>query len=245
GSAHPRCRYHDILFDVLGGALRELDRIKVRSGPAVETPQQERQRFAQMSEGEPRARETIENASEYDAQRMRAGLERPFPRRPPQALVTVQHGRRRNGIGGMHIEESAERLRPLPEWVQRSVVQVLAVGMAIDHGAAEFELAHASFELVRGGGGILHWQMREAGVPLRPLYNFTRQKIVGGTRLVTGGLGVAFGLHARPRYREHAPLNAGAFHRLQPHVPEVGQPRHQPPPPARRQYPPPPPPNLL
>src|SRR5262249_40216498 len=191
------------------------------------TPQQERQRFAQMSEGEPRARETIENASEYDAQRMRAGLERPFPRRPPQALVTVQHGRRRNGIGGVQIDECLERLRPLPEWVQRSVVQVLAVGMAIDHGAAEFELAHASFELVRGGGGILHWQMREAGVPLRPLYNFTRQKIVGGTRLVTGGLWGAFGLPARPRYREHAPLNAGAFHRLEPHVTEVGQPREQ------------------
>src|SRR5262249_39926954 len=149
GSAHPRCRYHDILFDVLGGALRELDRIKVRSGPAVETPQQERQRFAQMSEGEPRAREAIENASEYDAQRMRAGLKGPFPRRPPQSLVAVQHGRRREGIGGVEIDERLERLRALPERVEGWVVQVFPVSMAIDHSAAEFQLAHRAFELVR------------------------------------------------------------------------------------------------
>src|SRR5262250_601295 len=125
-----------------------------------------------MSEGEPRAREALETASKYDAQRMRAGLERPFPRRPPQALVTIQHGGRRNGIGGMQIDECLERLRPLPKWVQRSVVQVLAIGMAIDHGAAEFELAHASFKLVRGGGGILHGQMRKPRVALRALCNF-------------------------------------------------------------------------
>src|SRR5262249_61165354 len=132
---------------------------------APKPPQRHRKLFPQIPGGGPRAGETTETASKYDPQRRRAGPERPFPRRPPQALVTVQHGRRRNGIGGMQIDECLERLRPLPEWVPRSVVQVLAVGMAIDHGAAEFELAHASFELVRGGGGLLHWEIRQAGCP--------------------------------------------------------------------------------
>src|SRR5262245_62818829 len=66
--AHARGRHHDVVLDVLRGTLREFDRVKIRSRAAVETPEQERQGFAQMAEREPRARETIEHASEHDAQ---------------------------------------------------------------------------------------------------------------------------------------------------------------------------------
>ena len=95
-----------------------------------------------MAERKPRAREAIENASEYDTQRVRAGLECPFPRRPPQSLVAVQHGRRRDGIGRVQIDERVERLCSFPERIQGWIVKVLPVGMAVDHRAAEFELAH-------------------------------------------------------------------------------------------------------
>src|SRR5258708_33005413 len=76
--------------------------------------------------------------------------------------------------------------------------QVFPVGMAIDHCAAEFELAHRAFEFVRGGNGVLHGQMCEAGVALRALCNLTRQKIVGRARLVTGGLRSTVSLQGQP-----------------------------------------------
>src|SRR5882724_10021722 len=60
GGAHARGRHYHVLFHVFRRALGELDRIEVRPGTAVETPEQERQGFAQMAEPEPRAREAIE-----------------------------------------------------------------------------------------------------------------------------------------------------------------------------------------
>src|SRR5262245_25940772 len=175
-----------------------------------------------MSEGEPRAREAIENSSEYDAQRMRAGLKGPYPRRPPQSLVAVQHGRRREGIGGVQIDERLERLRALPERVEGWVVQVFPVSMAIDHSAAEFQLAHRAFELVRGGDGVLHGQMRKARIAPRPLCDFTCDEIVRRPRLVACGLGVTFGLYAGAGDREHAPFVPGTIHRREPYLTEVG-----------------------
>src|SRR6516165_963970 len=55
--AHARGRHHDVVLDVLRGAFRELDRVKIRPCAAVETPEQERQGFAQVPEREPGARE--------------------------------------------------------------------------------------------------------------------------------------------------------------------------------------------
>ena len=66
--------------------------------------------------------------------------------------------------------------------------------------------------------------MREAGIALRALLDFTRQQIVGLARLVAGGLGVVFGLHARPRHGEHATFDAGFVHGLEPHLAEIGKP---------------------
>src|SRR6516162_7884355 len=160
--AHARGRHHEVVLDVLRGTLCELDGVKIRSRAAVETPEQERQGFPQVPEREPGAREAVEHASEHDAQGVRAGLEGPFPRRPPQPVVAVQHGSGGERVGRMEIDERVQCLRPFPERVERAIIQIYPIGMAVDHGAAELELAHAAFELVRGGDGVLHGKMREA-----------------------------------------------------------------------------------
>src|SRR6476661_2765966 len=122
-----------------------------------------------MAEREARARKAVEYAPEHDAQRVRAGLERPLPGGPAQPIVSVQYGRGRDRVGRMQVDQRVQSLRALPERVERAIVEILSIGMPVDHGAAEFELAHAAFELVRGGGGVLHGKMREAGVALRAL----------------------------------------------------------------------------
>src|SRR5262245_20807526 len=99
--------------------------------------------------------------------------------------------------------------------------------MAVDHGAAELELAHAAFEFVRGGGRVLHGKMREAGIAVWALLDLTGEEIIGRARLVACRLDVAFGLHAWPRQRQHAAFDAGAIHGVEPHLTEVGQTREK------------------
>src|SRR5262249_57162186 len=132
----------DVLLKVWRRALGRLEGEEAGAGAAVEAPQKERQGSAQVSEREPRAREGVEHAPKNDAQGMRAGLERPFPGRPPQPLVAVQYRSRRDGVGRMQIDECVQSLRALPERIERAIIQISAIGVAVDHGAAKFELAH-------------------------------------------------------------------------------------------------------
>ena len=46
----------------------------------------------------------------------------------------------------------------------------------------ELELAHAALELVGGGLGILHRQVAEAGIAVRPLLDFAGEEVVAGAR---------------------------------------------------------------
>src|SRR6516165_7919149 len=129
---------------------------------------------------------------------MRAGFEGPLPGRAPQSLVAVQNRRRADRIDGMQVNEHAERLSALPERMERRVVEILSVGMAIDHRTGEFELAYAAFEFV--GGGV---------------------------RAANGERGIALRLHAGTRQPNHRAANAGLIHRGEPQVAEIGQPRQR------------------
>jgi hypothetical protein len=47
----------------------------------------------------------------------------------------------------MQIDERAERLSPLPKRVKLRIVEILAVGLAIDQGAAELQVLNRKFLL--------------------------------------------------------------------------------------------------
>ncbi len=105
------------------------------------------------------------------------------------------------------------------------MVEILPVGVAVDHAARELQFAHAAFELVGRAFGILHRQVAETGIALRPLLNFAGEEVVAGARDPHGGGGVTLGLHAGPGEREHRALDAGAVHGLEPQFAKVGEPR--------------------
>ena len=96
----------------------------------------------------------------------------------------------------MQIDHRAQRFGALPERIERRVIEILAIGVAVDHGAAEFEVVHAALQLVRGGERILHREVREAGILIGPLLNLARQEIIALARLADGGRGIALDLHA-------------------------------------------------
>ena len=117
GRAHARRRHRDVLLDVLRRRLLELDAVEL--GAAVEPPQQERQRLAEMAERHLGAREAVEQAAEHQPQRVRPGLEAPFPGGAPQPVVAVERRRRRDRIGRVDVDRRAQRLGALPERMQR------------------------------------------------------------------------------------------------------------------------------
>ena len=42
----------------------------------------------------------------------------------------------------MDVDRRLEGLGPFPERLQRGMIEVLTVGVTVDHGAAELQLAH-------------------------------------------------------------------------------------------------------
>src|SRR3984957_19137871 len=91
GRAHAGCRDDDIFFDVIRRLLGKLYAIKL--GAAIETPQQERQRLAEVTEHDFGAGEAVEQAAEDKAQSVRSRLETPFPGGAAQAIDAFK-GRR-------------------------------------------------------------------------------------------------------------------------------------------------------
>src|SRR5262245_38846253 len=103
---------------------------------------------------------------------MRAGLEGPLPGGAAQPRMALQHGRRRNRISRMQIDRRVQGLGPLPEWIERRVIEIDPVAVAVDHDAAEAELTDAALELVGGYAWILQRHMPEAGIAVRPPLDF-------------------------------------------------------------------------
>src|SRR5271157_6383498 len=97
-----------------------------------------------MAERQPRTRKAIEQPGEDKPQCMRAGFKAPLPGGAAQSLDAGKRRRRSNRIGRVDVDRGAERLRALPERIQRGMIEVLAVGVAVDHRAAELEAAHAA-----------------------------------------------------------------------------------------------------
>src|SRR5712672_4831649 len=68
--------------------------------------------------------------------------------------------------------------------------------------------------------------MREAGVAVRPALDLARQEIIRRARLADRGRSVGLALHARSGEAEDRAIDAGAVHRREPLLAEVGQAGH-------------------
>jgi hypothetical protein len=88
--------------------------------------------------------------------------------------------------------------RAFPERKQRGMVEILAMGVAVDHGAAELQFVDTALQFVRRRARILHRQMRETRIALRMPADFPGQNIIGGAGLPDRGCSVAFDLDAGP-----------------------------------------------
>jgi hypothetical protein len=128
----------------------------------------------------------------------------------------------------MNVDGCAKRFRALPEWMQRGMIEILTVGVAVDHGAAEFQVADAAFHFVGSGARVLHGQMPKAGIAIGSLGDLAGQKIVGLGGAPPRRRGIALDLHAGPGDRQHRARDAAAVHGLEPHIAEIFQAREQP-----------------
>src|SRR5262249_61858937 len=95
----------------------------------------------------------------------------------PQTPVAIKNRRRRHRINGMQIDERAKHFGPLPERIERRIVEVLAVSMAVDHDPAESQLAYAALEFVGRGESILQSEWAGTRITSRPFDDFSRQKV--------------------------------------------------------------------
>ncbi len=72
----------------------------------------------------------------------------------------------------MQIERRIERLHPLPERIIAGIIQIDAVGMAVDHGAGKAQLLDATLQLIGRCICVLHGEVGEAAIALGLLLNF-------------------------------------------------------------------------
>ena len=112
----------------------------------------------------------------------------------------------------MKVDGNGERLDQLPERQVPRIVEIKAVGMAVDERAPETELPHAALELPGGGIGLLHGQMREPRITRRVLRDLGREKVVGPVCLARRPGMVVLGLHARRVQRQHREVDPGFVH---------------------------------
>src|SRR4030081_94041 len=158
---------------------------------------------------------------------MRPGLERPFPRGAAQAAISFENRKRRDRVGGMEIDQRAERFGALPERIERRMIEGLPMGVAVDHGAAELEIAHAAFQFVRRRLGVLHGQMSEARIAFRPLLDLARQEVVGDASVANGRPGVVLGLHAGTCQSKNRAVDVGPIHGVDAHLAKIRKTRER------------------
>ena len=97
----------------------------------------------------------------------------------------------------MEVDRHVERRDALPERQAARVVEIDALGMAVDQRALEPELPHRAFELAGGLPRILHRHCGETAEARRMLGDSLGQHIVDRLRLADRRRGVALALDPR------------------------------------------------
>ncbi len=127
----------------------------------------------------------------------------------------------------MQVDHGAERLGALPERVERGMVEVLPVGVAVDHGANDAQFAHCAFKLAGRGHGVLHREVGKARIAAGTFLYLAGEEIVRFPCTAHRNRGVALDLHTGPGDRENGTFDAVAIHLGDAQVGEFSEPRHR------------------
>lgn len=184
--------------DVLRGtAPLELDAVvRVELPAGVHAPHHVRQPLSHVAEEQLGAREVVEDAAEDQAQGVGGGVDAPAPHRSDEFGVPGQHVRGVDAVGRVQVERYVEVFGALPDDAQGGVVQVPAVGVRVDEGAAQAELRDRALQLVGRGPGVLQRQRGEAGETVGVLGDDAGEEVVDRGRLAYGGGRVLLRLEA-------------------------------------------------
>src|SRR5215216_4836818 len=98
---------------------------------------------------------------------MRTGLHAPFPHRALDAVASQDRWISGDRISRVQIDDGVHVLRTFPEWIKRRIIEILAIGMAVDHCADETEIADTALQLFGGAKRVLHGEMRQAAITSR------------------------------------------------------------------------------
>src|SRR5262245_11490506 len=127
---------------------------------------------------------------------MTAGLRRPTPHGCGQSRITIENRRTNRHVSWMKVDRNGERLNALPKRQVPGVIQIHAIGMAVDERALEAELLDAPFELFHGGLRLLHRQVRKPRITRRMLGDLACQEVIDPASLAHRSGTVALNLNA-------------------------------------------------
>src|SRR5579863_6061632 len=113
---------------------------------------------------------------------MSRGLECPTAYGPPKLIVFRVDRRMVNRIPRMQVNRCLKRGSALPEHGVFIPVEILAVGLAVDHGSLKPKIIDRAFKLVGCLNRVLHRQVSKSAVARGSLLYFPSQKIVGRFR---------------------------------------------------------------
>ena len=98
----------------------------------------------------------------------------------------------------MDVDRRAQVGRPLPERIVAAVVEIDAVGLAIDQRALEAEIVHAALQLVGCHAGVLQGEMGKSSVAVGAFLDLERQHVVALLRQLCRSRRVRLDLHSGP-----------------------------------------------
>src|SRR5262245_38817806 len=121
----------------------------------------------------------------------------------------------------MEVERYVERLHTLPERIVSRVVEINAVGVAVDHRTDETEFTHATLQLVGSSSRVLHGEMCKARVAARPVLHLPRQQVVGLACALHRERRIPLNLNTWTRQRQNCQPDARRVHRAEALVSEI------------------------
>ena len=143
---------------------------------------------------------------------MTTGLRRPAEDRLRETRIALERRRDGHRVCRMEIDRYVECRDALPERQAARIVEIDALGVAVDQRALETELFHRALQLGGGLARILHRHRGETAEARGMLGDSLGQRIVDHLRLADRRRGIALALDSRLKERQHRDVDTGLVH---------------------------------